>query len=137
MRQIVLDTETTGLSVEDGHRIIEIGCLEVVNRRITGNTLHFYVNPERAIDEGAMAVHGIGDRACLLPRLAGGNPMQRVELEYVQRRACQRKMRAVRRIEGAAEEAEAFQIPLHNHSRGFRKSLYNFASGVPGSGCQS
>ena len=59
MRQIVLDTETTGLSAEDGHRIIEIGCLEVVNRRITGATLHFYVNPERAIDEGAMAVHGI------------------------------------------------------------------------------
>lgn len=59
MRQIVLDTETTGLSVEDGHRIIEIGCLEVINRRITGNNLHFYVNPERAIDEGAMAVHGI------------------------------------------------------------------------------
>jgi DNA polymerase-3 subunit epsilon len=59
MRQIILDTETTGLSVEDGHRIIEIGCLEVVNRRITGNNLHFYVNPERAIDEGAMAVHGI------------------------------------------------------------------------------
>ncbi|HWS74294.1 MAG TPA: DNA polymerase III subunit epsilon [Quisquiliibacterium sp.] len=59
MRQIVLDTETTGLSAEDGHRIIEIGCLEVVNRRITGATLHFYVNPERGIDEGAMAVHGI------------------------------------------------------------------------------
>lgn len=59
MRQIVLDTETTGLSVEDGHRIIEIGCLELVNRRITGRTLHFYVNPEREIDEGAVAVHGI------------------------------------------------------------------------------
>ena len=59
MRQIVLDTETTGLSVADGHRIIEIACLEVVDRRITGRNLHFYVNPERAIDEGAMAVHGI------------------------------------------------------------------------------
>lgn len=59
MRQVILDTETTGLSAEDGHRIIEIGCLEVVNRRITGVTLHFYVNPERGIDEGAMAVHGI------------------------------------------------------------------------------
>lgn len=59
MRQVILDTETTGLSAEDGHRIIEIGCLEVVNRRITGATLHFYVNPERGIDEGAMAVHGI------------------------------------------------------------------------------
>jgi len=61
MRQIVLDTETTGLTVEDGHRIIEIGCLEVVNRRITGNNLHFYVNPERGIDEGAMQVHGISE----------------------------------------------------------------------------
>jgi len=59
LRQVVLDTETTGLTVDDGHRIIEIGCLEVVNRRITGNTLHFYVNPDRAIDEGAQAVHGI------------------------------------------------------------------------------
>lgn len=59
MRQIVLDTETTGLSAEDGHRIIEIGCLEVVDRRITGATMHFYVNPERDIDEGAAAVHGI------------------------------------------------------------------------------
>ncbi|MEN9316795.1 MAG: hypothetical protein RIS35_3188 [Pseudomonadota bacterium] len=59
MRQIVLDTETTGLSVADGHRIIEIGCLEVLDRRVTGRNLHFYVNPDRAIDEGAMAVHGI------------------------------------------------------------------------------
>ena len=59
LRQIVLDTETTGLTVDDGHRIIELGCLEVVNRRITGNTLHFYLNPERAIDEGAQAVHGL------------------------------------------------------------------------------
>lgn len=59
MRQVVLDTETTGLSVVDGHRIIEIGCLELVDRRITGRNLHFYVNPERPIDEGAMAVHGI------------------------------------------------------------------------------
>ena len=59
LRQVVLDTETTGLTVDDGHRIIEIGCLEVVNRRVTGNTLHFYLNPERAIDEGAQAVHGL------------------------------------------------------------------------------
>jgi DNA polymerase-3 subunit epsilon len=59
MRQIVLDTETTGLTVEDGHRVIEIGCLEVVNRRITGQHLHHYLNPERGIDEGAAAVHGI------------------------------------------------------------------------------
>jgi DNA polymerase-3 subunit epsilon len=59
MRQIVLDTETTGLEPELGHRIIEIGCVELVNRRATGRTFHKYLNPERAIDEGALAVHGI------------------------------------------------------------------------------
>ena len=59
MRQIVLDTETTGLEPELGHRIIEIGCVELVNRRATGRTFHRYLNPERAIDEGALAVHGI------------------------------------------------------------------------------
>jgi DNA polymerase-3 subunit epsilon len=59
MRQIVLDTETTGLEPELGHRIIEIGCVELVNRRPTGRTFHKYLNPERAIDEGALAVHGI------------------------------------------------------------------------------
>ncbi|MCG8394930.1 MAG: DNA polymerase III subunit epsilon [Pseudomonadales bacterium] len=59
MRQVVLDTETTGLEPNDGHRVIEIGCVEVVNRRITGNNLHLYLNPEREIDEGALAVHGI------------------------------------------------------------------------------
>lgn len=59
MRKIVLDTETTGLEPEGGHRIIEIGCVEVVNRRLTGNDLHLYLNPDREIDEGAQAVHGI------------------------------------------------------------------------------
>jgi DNA polymerase-3 subunit epsilon len=59
MRQIVLDTETTGLEPELGHRIIEIGCVELVNRRATGRTFHRYLNPERDIDEGALAVHGI------------------------------------------------------------------------------
>jgi DNA polymerase-3 subunit epsilon len=59
MRQIVLDTETTGLEPELGHRIIEIGCVEIVNRRVTGRTFHRYLNPERAVDEGAIAVHGI------------------------------------------------------------------------------
>ncbi|MFK7962607.1 MAG: DNA polymerase III subunit epsilon [Burkholderiaceae bacterium] len=58
-RQIVLDTETTGLSASDGHRIIEIGCVEMENRRLTGRTLHHYLNPERDIDEGAMQVHGL------------------------------------------------------------------------------
>jgi len=59
MRQIILDTETTGLRVEDGHRIIEIGCVELVNRRITSNHFHYYINPQRDIDAGAAAVHGI------------------------------------------------------------------------------
>lgn len=58
-RQIVLDTETTGLEPEQGHRIIEIGCVEIVNRRVTGNHYHIYLNPERDIDEGAVAVHGL------------------------------------------------------------------------------
>jgi DNA polymerase-3 subunit epsilon len=59
MRQIILDTETTGLAPDAGHRIIEIGCVEVVNRRVTGRTLHHYINPEREVDEGAAAVHGM------------------------------------------------------------------------------
>ena len=61
MRQIVLDTETTGLEVSLGHRIIEIGCVELVNRRITGNHWHFYFNPDREIDSGAFEVHGISN----------------------------------------------------------------------------
>jgi DNA polymerase-3 subunit epsilon len=61
MRQIFLDTETTGLSVEGGDRLIEIGCLEMVNRRLTGNHLHLYVNPERPSGEEALKVHGITD----------------------------------------------------------------------------
>ena len=58
-RQIVLDTETTGLNPKQGHRIIEIGCIELQKREITGNNLHLYINPERDIDEGAVKVHGI------------------------------------------------------------------------------
>jgi len=58
MRQIVLDTETTGLATAQGHRIIEIGCIEIVNRRFTGREYHSFLNPERDIDEGAEAVHG-------------------------------------------------------------------------------
>ena len=61
MRQIVLDTETTGLEVQRGHRLIEIGCVELAERRPTGRTYHVYLNPERAIDEGARAVTGISD----------------------------------------------------------------------------
>ncbi|MGD1977474.1 MAG: DNA polymerase III subunit epsilon, partial [Gammaproteobacteria bacterium] len=59
MRQIVLDTETTGLEPEQGHRIIEIGCVEMINRRLTGRTFHHYLNPERDIDPGAQEVHGL------------------------------------------------------------------------------
>src|SRR3954468_8358784 len=59
MRQIVLDVETTGLEASAGHRIIEIGCVELLNRRPTGQKFHRYLNPEREIDAGALAVHGI------------------------------------------------------------------------------
>lgn len=59
MRQIILDTETTGLSPAAGNRIIEIGCVELLNRRLTGNNFHRYINPERDSEEGALAVHGL------------------------------------------------------------------------------
>ncbi len=65
MRQIVLDTETTGLDHSDGHRIIEIGCVEMVNRRLTGNDFHQYLQPDREIDAGAMEVHGITNESLL------------------------------------------------------------------------
>lgn len=61
MRQVVLDTETTGLEVNKGHRIVEIGCVELLERRPTGREFHRYVNPQRAMDEGASAVSGITD----------------------------------------------------------------------------
>lgn len=60
-RQIVLDTETTGLEPSQGHRIIEIGCVELINRRLTGNNYHQYIQPDREIDEGALQVHGISN----------------------------------------------------------------------------
>ncbi len=59
LRQIVLDTETTGLNPQEGHRVIEIGCVELFNRRLTGRHFHVYINPEREIDAGAVEVHGI------------------------------------------------------------------------------
>jgi DNA polymerase-3 subunit epsilon len=59
MRQVVLDTETTGLEAKEGHRIIEIGCIEIVGRRVTDRRFHQYLNPERDSDEGALAVHGL------------------------------------------------------------------------------
>lgn len=60
-RQVILDTETTGIRIEDGHRIIEIGCLEMIDRKLTGKRYHQYLNPEREIDAGALAVHGISE----------------------------------------------------------------------------
>ena len=70
-RQIMLDTETTGLEWRQGERVIEIGCVELINRKLTGRHFHRYLNPERDIDEGARAVHGIssGDLASA-PRFA-------------------------------------------------------------------
>jgi DNA polymerase III subunit epsilon len=71
MRQIVLDVETTGLEASAGHRIIEIGCVEMLNRRPTGQKFHRYLNPEREIDAGAMAVHGIDSaRLAQAPKFA-------------------------------------------------------------------
>ncbi|KTC78232.1 DNA polymerase III subunit epsilon [Legionella brunensis] len=61
MRQVVLDTETTGIGHELGHRIIEIGCVELLDRKLTGNHFHVYINPQRAVDEGAFRVHGISN----------------------------------------------------------------------------
>jgi DNA polymerase-3 subunit epsilon len=65
MRQVVLDTETTGLEPSQGHRVIEIGCVELINRKFTGRTYHQYIKPERAVDAEAMEVHGITDEFLL------------------------------------------------------------------------
>jgi len=71
MRQIVLDTETTGLSPSQGHRIIEIGCLELIDRRLTGREFHCFLHPDREIDEAAQRVHGISlDDLETAPRFA-------------------------------------------------------------------
>jgi DNA polymerase III subunit epsilon len=71
MRQVVLDTETTGLEVEQDHRVIEIGCVELFNRRLTGRSFHRYLNPERDIDEGALEVHGLSrEKLAKEPRFA-------------------------------------------------------------------
>ena len=61
MREVVLDTETTGLEVREGHRLIEIGCVEIVNRRVTDRHFHVYLQPDREVDPGAMAIHGISN----------------------------------------------------------------------------
>lgn len=78
MRQIVLDTETTGLEVSQGHRVIEIGCVELVNRKLTGNHYHQYINPQRDIDQGAIEVHGITNEF-----LADKPLFERVAAEFV------------------------------------------------------
>ena len=78
-RQIVLDTETTGLEVNQGHRIIEIGCVEMINRRITGRHYHQYIHPQRDIDAGAMEVHGI-----TLEFLAGKPTFEDIAAEFAQ-----------------------------------------------------
>lgn len=59
MRQIVLDTETTGLETSEGHRILEVGCVEIIDRRCTGKVLHYYINPQRESDQAALEVHGL------------------------------------------------------------------------------
>jgi DNA polymerase III subunit epsilon len=81
MRQVVLDTETTGLEVRDGHRIIEVGAIEIVGRRITERNFHRYVNPERDSDEGALYVHGI-DRQFLKDKPKFGEIIDEL-LEFV------------------------------------------------------
>src|SRR4249920_2270631 len=78
MRQIVLDVETTGLEASAGHRIIEIGCVEVLNRRPTGQKFHRFLNPEREIDAGALAVHGID-----LARLAQAPKFAEIAVELI------------------------------------------------------
>lgn len=71
MRQVILDTETTGLEPRQGHRIIEIGCVEMVDRRLTGNNFHQYLQPDREIDAGAIEVHGISNESLVdKPRFA-------------------------------------------------------------------
>jgi len=71
MRQVVLDTETTGLEYKFGHRVIEIGCVELVNRRLTGHHFHHYINPEREVEQGALNVHGITNEFLLDKPLFG------------------------------------------------------------------
>jgi DNA polymerase-3 subunit epsilon len=61
MRQIILDTETTGLEVAQGHRIVEVAAVEMIDRRLTGRHFHRYINPQRAVDEGALRVHGLDE----------------------------------------------------------------------------
>jgi DNA polymerase-3 subunit epsilon len=86
MRQVVLDTETTGLEVEQQHRVIEIGCVELFNRRLTGRRFHRYLNPERDIDEGAQAVHGLSRELDTLALARQMHPGQRNSLDALCKR---------------------------------------------------
>ena len=70
MRQIIFDSETTGLDPAQGHRIVEIGCVELVNRMSTGNNLHIYLNPDRESDPEALAVHGLTTEFCRTSRVS-------------------------------------------------------------------
>jgi len=79
MRQIILDTETTGLEAERGHRVIEVGCLEIVNRRRTGRTFHRYLRPDREVDPGAIRVHGLTNEF-----LAGQPRFAEVAAEFIE-----------------------------------------------------
>ena len=81
MRQVILDTETTGLNPATGDRIIEIGCVEMVGRRLTDRTFHYYINPERDIDAGAFAVHGLS-REFLSDKPVFGNIVEQL-IEFV------------------------------------------------------
>lgn len=112
MRQIILDTETTGLEPSQGHRIIEIGCVELVDRRKTGNTFHYYLQPDRPIDPGASEVHGITDE-----QLAGKPRFRDVVDEF---------MGFVRGAELVIHNA-AFDIGFLNHEL----ALLDVEPGVP------
>lgn len=81
MRQVILDTETTGLNPATGDRIIEIGCVEIIDRRLTDRTFHYYINPERDIDAGAFAVHGLS-REFLSDKPVFGNIVEQL-IEFV------------------------------------------------------
>jgi DNA polymerase-3 subunit epsilon len=81
MRQVILDTETTGLNPATGDRVIEIGCVEVIDRRLTERTFHYYINPERDIDAGAFAVHGLS-REFLSDKPVFGNIVDQL-IEFV------------------------------------------------------
>ena len=82
MREIVLDTETTGINPRDGHRIIEIGALELMHHLPTGKELHIYINPEREIDDGAVAVHGLTSSFLSLSLIHISEPTRRRGISY-------------------------------------------------------